>query len=173
MTRILLCIFILLTSLPSFAADDLSNELALAESWLAAQRAYDHVPGLSAAIVPRESDALYWVGPDFPFPTREQVREILGGQSTIYAADRYHQYSNLGLSLVGEIVAEQSGQGYTAYVDAHVLGPLGLKDTSTGFPTDQREPRIATGYGYSGRDDALPPMPRYDARVAGNAWLGE
>ncbi len=252
MTRIVPCIFILLTSLPSFAADDLSNELALAESWLAAQRAYDHVPGLSAAIVhdqdllwsgasgyadldskrpasadtiygicsisklftgiavmqlrdqgkvqldepvtdmlpwfnlkqsfegspgitlrnllthaaglPREADAPYWVGPDFPFPTREQVREMLGGQATIYAADRYHQYSNLGLSLVGEIVAEQSGQDYAAYVDAHVLGPLGLKDTSTGFPTDQREPRIATGYGYSGRDGALPPMPRYDAR---------
>jgi len=234
------------------AADDLSNELALAESWLSAQRAYDHVPGLSAAIVhdqdllwsgasgyadlasqtpaaantiygicsisklftgialmqlrdqgkfqldeplsrmlpwfnlkqsfenspeitlrnllthsaglPREAEAPYWVGPDFPFPSREQVRALLGGQATIYAADRYHQYSNLGLSLVGEIVAEQSGQDYTAYVDEHVLGPLGLKDTSTGFPTDQREPRIATGYGYPGRDIALPPMPRYDAR---------
>lgn len=252
MTRIFLCTFILLTSLPSLAADDLSNELALAESWLAAQRAYDHVPGLSAAIVhdqellwsgasgfsdlesqrpaeadtiygicsisklftgiavmqlrdqgkvglddpvstllpwfnlkqnfegspevtlrnllthasglPREADEPYWVGPDFPFPTRERVRELLGGQSTIYAADRYHQYSNLGLSLVGEIVAEKSGQDYTAYVDEHVLGPLGLTDTSTGFPTDNREPRIATGYGYSGRDGALPPMPRYDAR---------
>jgi CubicO group peptidase (beta-lactamase class C family) len=92
------------------------------------------------------------------------VRALLGGQATIYAADRYHQYSNLGLSLVGEVVAEQSGQDYTAYVDEHVLGPLGLKDTSTGFPTDQREPRIATGYGYPGRDIALPPMPRYDAR---------
>jgi CubicO group peptidase (beta-lactamase class C family) len=252
MTRIFLCTFILLTSLPSMAAEDLSNELALAESWLAAQRAYDHVPGLSAAIVhdqellwsgasgfsdlesqrpaeadtiygicsisklftgiavmqlrdqgkvglddpvstllpwfnlkqnfegspevtlrnllthasglPREADEPYWVGPDFPFPTRERVRELLGGQSTIYAADRYHQYSNLGLSLVGEIVAEKSGQDYTAYVDEHVLGPLGLTDTSTGFPTDNREPRIATGYGYSGRDGALPPMPRYDAR---------
>ena len=252
MTRIFLCLFILLTSLPSMAADDLSNELALAESWLAAQRAYDHVPGLSAAIVhdqdllwsgasgfadlqgqkpaqadtiygicsisklftgiavmqlrdqgkvglddpvsaslpwfnlkqsfdgspeitlrnllthasglPREADAPYWVGPDFPFPTREQVREMLGGQATIYPADRYHQYSNLGLSLVGEIVAEKSGQDYTAYVDQHVLGPLGMTDTSTGFPTDKREPRVATGYGYSGRDGARPPMPRYDAR---------
>jgi CubicO group peptidase (beta-lactamase class C family) len=252
MTRIFLCTFILLTSLPSMAADDLSNELALAESWLAAQRAYDHVPGLSAAIVhdqellwsgasgfsdlesqrpaeadtiygicsisklftgiavmqlrdqgkvglddpvstllpwfnlkqsfegspeitlrnllthasglPREADEPYWVGPDFPFPTRERIRELLGGQATIYVADRYHQYSNLGLSLVGEIVAEKSGQDYTAYVDEHVLGPLGLADTSTGFPTDNREPRIATGYGYSGRDGALPPMPRYDAR---------
>jgi len=252
MTRIFLCTLILLTSLPSMAADKLSNELALVESWLAAQRAYDRVPGLSAAIVhdqdliwsgasgfsdlesqkpasadtiygicsisklftgiavmqlrdqgkvqldepvssmlpwfnlkqsfedspeitlrnllthasglPREADTPYWVGPDFPFPTSEEVRALLGGQDTIYAADRYHQYSNLGLSLVGEIVAEQSGQDYSAYIDEHLLGPLGLTDTSTGFPTDKREPRIATGYGYSGRDGALPPMPRYDAR---------
>jgi len=252
MTRILLCTLIILASLPSMAADKLSNELALAESWLAAQRAYDRVPGLSAAIVhdqdllwsgasgfadldsqrpasvdtiygicsisklftgvavmqlrdqgkvqlddpvstllpwfnlqqgfdgspeitlrnllthtsglPREADTPYWVGPDFPFPSREQVRELLGGQATIYEADRYHQYSNLGLSLVGEIVAEKSGQGYEAYIGEHILDPLGMTDTSTGFPTDNREPRIATGYGYSGRDGALPPMPRYDAR---------
>ncbi len=92
------------------------------------------------------------------------MRELLGGQATIYAADRYHQYSNLGLSLVGEIVAEKSGQGYDAYIGEHILAPLGMTDTSTGFPNDEREPRIATGYGYSGRDGALPPMPRYDAR---------
>jgi len=252
MTRVFLCTFILLVSLPSMAADKLTNELALVESWLAAQRAYDRVPGLSAAIVhdqdlvwsgasgfadleskepasadtiygicsisklftgiaamqlrdqgkfqlddpistmlpwfnlqqsfegsaditlrnllthasglPRESDTPYWVGPDFPFPTSEEVREMLGGQATIYTADRYHQYSNLGLSLVGEVVVEQSGQDYTTYVDEHILAPLGMTDTSTGFPTDQREPRIATGYGYSGRDGVFPPMPRYDAR---------
>ena len=251
MTRIFLSTLIFLISLPSIAADKLSNEISLAESWLEAQRAYDRVPGLSAAIVhdqdllwsgafgfadldsytpasvdtiygicsisklftgiavmqlrnqgkvqlddpvasmlpwfnlqqgfdgspeitlrnllthasglPREADTPYWVGPDFTFPTREQIRALLGGQTTIYAADRYHQYSNLGLSLVGEIVAEKSGQDYTAYIDEHLLGPLGMTDTSTGFPTDSREPRIATGYGYSGRDGALPPMPRYDA----------
>ena len=48
----------------------------------------------------------------------KKVREMLGGQVTIYAADRYHQYSNLGLSLVGEVVAEKSGQDYATYVDA-------------------------------------------------------
>jgi len=252
MTRIFLSTLILLISLPSIAADKLTNELILAESWLEAQRAYDRVPGLSVAIVhdqdllwsgasgfadlnsqrpasadtiygicsisklftgiavmqlrdqgkvqlddpvsamlpwfnlqqthtgspqitlrnllthasglPREADTPYWVGPDFPFPTGEQIRALLGGQTTIYAADRYHQYSNLGLSLVGEIVAEKSGQDYTAYVNEQLLEPLGMTDTSTGFPTDNRESRIATGYGYSGRDGALPPMPRYDAR---------
>lgn len=234
------------------ADNDLSNELALAESWLAAQRAYDRVPAVSAAIVhdqellwsgssgyadlesqrpasddtiygicsisklftgiaamqlrdqgkirlddpvgkllpwfnlaqshegspeitvesilthsaglPRESDLPYWMGPDFPFPTREEIRDTLGGQSTIYPSQRYYQYSNLGLTLIGEIVAEVSGQDFERYVDKHILEPLQLSDTATGFPTDGRDSRIATGYSFAGRDGVSSPMPRYDAR---------
>ena len=242
----------MLTILSARADNDLSNELALAESWLAAQRAYDRVPALSAAIVhdqellwsgssgyadlerqrpasddtiygicsisklftgiaamqlrdqgkirlddpvdkllpwfnlaqsyegspeitvesilthsaglPRESDSPYWMGPDFPFPTREEIRDTLGGQSTIYPSQRYYQYSNLGLTLIGEIVAEISGQDFERYVDKHILEPLQMNDTATGFPTDGRESRIATGYGFAGRDGVSPPMPRYNAR---------
>jgi CubicO group peptidase (beta-lactamase class C family) len=229
----------------------LRYELALAERWLAAQRAYDRVPGLSAAIVhdqevlwsgasgyadlaaereartdtiygicsisklftgiavmqlrdeggltldqplsallpwfrlaggddgpdvtlrnvlshssglPRESDMPYWVGPDFDFPTREQVRELLGAQRPIYPADRYYQYSNLGLTLAGEVVAEVSGRSYEDYVRVHILAPLELNDTDPGFPADARAGRIATGYGYPGREAGYPAMPRYDAR---------
>lgn len=242
----------MLTVLSARADDDLSNELALVENWLEAQRAYDRVPALSAAIVhdqellwsgssgyadlesqrpasddtiygicsisklftgiaamqlrdqgkirlddpvdkllpwfnlaqshegspeitvesilthsaglPRESDSPYWMGPDFPFPTREEIRDTLGGQSTIYPSQRYYQYSNLGLTLIGEIVAEVSGQDFETYVEKHILEPLQMNDTATGFPTDSRESRIATGYGFAGRDGVSPPMPRYDAR---------
>ena len=241
-----------LTSIGALASEDRSNELALIESWLDAQRAYDRVPGLSAAIVhdqellwsgasgfadienkqpartdtiygicsisklftgiavmqlrdqgkisldepvasqlswfnleqayegspeitlrailthssglPREADAPYWVGPDFPFPSSEEIRELLGKQSTLYPADRYYQYSNLGLSLAGEIVAEKSGEDYETYVREHILTPLKLADTDTGFPGDDREPRIATGYSFPGRSHQLEVMPRYDAR---------
>ena len=234
------------------AGGDYANELALVESWLASQRAYDNVPGLSAAIVhdqelawsggfgyadirdkqaakadtiygicsisklftgvavmqlrdqgkfgldaplsdllpwynleqafdgspvttlratlthsaglPRESDYPYWMPPDFRFPSSEEIRSKLGSQATIYPADRYYQYSNLGLSLAGEVVAEQSGVDYEAYVRKNILEPLGLDDTDTGFPTDRREPRVATGYSYPGRDQQLKAMPRYDAR---------
>lgn len=117
-----------------------------------------------SAGLPRESDYPYWVGPDFIFPTRNQIKEELGSQSTLYPADRYYQYSNLGLSLVGEIVAEKSGEDYDSYVRKHILIPLKMADTDTGFPTDSREPRIATGYAYPGRGDALKVMPRYNAR---------
>lgn len=117
-----------------------------------------------SAGLPRESDSPYWMGPDFAFPTRAAVRETMAGQSTIYPAARYYQYSNLGLTLVGEIVAEISGQAYATYVEDNILDPLGLEDTTVGFPADDRETRIATGYGFPGRDGRLPRMPRYDTR---------
>jgi len=252
MNRIIIFLLAWIAVAPAAAGTRLDNELALAERWLEAQRAYDRVPGLSAAIVhdqellwsgasgladmgskrpasddtiygicsisklftgiavmqlrdqgkvrlddtvnellpwynlsqsfdgspditlesllshssglPRESDSPYWVGPEFAFPTREEVRSMLGGQSTLYPAQRYFQYSNLGLTLAGEIVSERSGEDYDSYVQEHILTPLGLRDTATGFPTDSRESRIATGYGYAGREDGPIPMPRYDAR---------
>ena len=114
--------------------------------------------------LPRESDFPYWMGPGFDFPSREAIREELGHQSTLYPADRYYQYSNLGLTLAGEIVAEKSGQDYEAYVKEHILAPLQLTDTDTGFPSDDRASRIATGYAFPGRSDVLEVMPRYDAR---------
>jgi CubicO group peptidase (beta-lactamase class C family) len=236
----------------SSQAGNYDNELALVENWLASQRAYDNVPGLSVSIVhdqdlawsggfgradiengqpaeadtiygicsisklftgiaamqlrdqgrfelddlladllpwfnlrqthegspditlravlthsgglPRESDYQYWMGPEFAFPSSAEIREKLGSQATIYPADRYYQYSNLGLSLAGEVVAEHSGQDYDTYIRQHVLSPLGMDDTDTGFPTDEREPRVATGYSYPGRDQELKVMPRYDAK---------
>ena len=234
------------------ANDDYANEMTLVENWLSSQRAYDNVPGLSAAIVhdqellwsggfgladiesgqaargdtiygicsisklftgiavmqlrdrgkfelddplsellpwydlpqtfegspeptlrttlthsaglPRESDYPYWMPPDFAFPSSAEIREKLGSQATIYPAERYYQYSNLGLALAGEVVAEHSGTDYDSYVRNNILQPLGLDDTDTGFPTDDREPRVATGYAYPGRDQVLREMPRYDAK---------
>ena len=55
--------------------------------------------------LPRESDWPYWTGSDFPFPTHEQIVAKINEQSTLYPAEQYFQYSNLGLSLAGEIVA--------------------------------------------------------------------
>ena len=59
--------------------------------------------------LPRESDYPYWTGPDFPFPSSEKIVKKLSNQETLYPADKYFQYSNLGLSLAGEVVAAVSG----------------------------------------------------------------
>lgn len=54
--------------------------------------------------LPREADFPYWGGPEFPFPNRQQMIEALDRQQTLYPAQRQYQYSNLALSIAGEIV---------------------------------------------------------------------
>ena len=62
--------------------------------------------------LPRESDFPYGTGPDFDFPSHDKIVDRLKAQRTLYPADTYFQYSNLGLTLIGEIVAAVSGQPY-------------------------------------------------------------
>ncbi len=102
--------------------------------------------------LPRESDFPYWSGPNFPFPTREEIRAKIASQSALYPAERYFQYSNLGLTLVGETVATVSGQPYEDYAKANVLAPLGLSNTRTFMPMDLYGKRMAVGYGALKRD---------------------
>ena len=68
-------------------------------------------PGL-----PRESDYPYWTGPEFPFPTHEQIVERLSGQQMLYPPETFWQYSNLGLTLAGEVASAASGQPYAELV---------------------------------------------------------
>lgn len=136
-----------------------AGELALRDSvgdhldWFNIKQAHDgsgpatieslltHSSGL-----PRESDFPYWIGPDFPFPTRAQIVDRLSVQETLYPAQRYFQYSNLALSLAGEIVQERSGQEYSAYIKRNILEPLGLGDTRTYYPEKLRGEQMAIGY---------------------------
>jgi CubicO group peptidase (beta-lactamase class C family) len=105
-----------------------------------------------SAGLPRESDFPYWSGPDFPFPTREEIRAKIVRQAALYPAESYFQYSNLGLTLVGETVEAVSGQPYAEYAKAHVLDPIGLHDTRTFMPMDLYGKRLAVGYGALKRD---------------------
>ena len=62
-----------------------------------------------ASGIPRETDLPYWTGPDFTFPTHDQIVERVARQTALYPAETYFQYSNLGLTLAGEIVSAVSG----------------------------------------------------------------
>ena len=70
-----------------------------------------------SAGLPREADFPYWTGPDFAFPSQAQVRVAIREQTPLYPASTTWQYSNLGLTLVGETVEAVSGTPYADYVD--------------------------------------------------------
>lgn len=112
-----------------------------------------------SAGLPREADIPYWA--DISFPDRERIIERLSSQETLYPAQRYFQYSNLGLTLAGELVTAVSGQPYADYVRSHVLDPLGLRDTHTDHVDRFRGERLATGYSGVRRDGTREPMPPY------------
>ena len=116
-----------------------------------------------ASGLPRELDYPYWTGPDFPFPTREQVVERVSSQRMLYAAETVWQYSNLGLTLAGEVAAAAAGRPYADLVRSDILGPLGLASTTPEMPADQRGRRLATGYTGLGREGRREPVPFFTA----------
>jgi CubicO group peptidase (beta-lactamase class C family) len=117
-----------------------------------------------ASGLPRESDHPYWSAPDFEFPTREQIITGLRNQEALYPAWRYFQYSNLGLSLAGEIVRERSGIPFEEYVQNRILAPLGLAHTRPFMPEELWGGQLATGYSAITRDGDRKPVPFFQAR---------
>ena len=113
--------------------------------------------------LPRESDYPYWTGPDFPFPSAEQVKAKLDEQETLYPASTYFQYSNLGLTLLGAVVEEISGQSYDEYVSKNILEPLRLQNTATNLPATLWRKILATGYSSKKRDGRRDRLPLFQA----------
>ena len=114
--------------------------------------------------LPREPDFPSWTGPDYGFPTREQVIERIGVQETLYPGDTYYQYSNLGMTVAGMVVAEVSGQSYEDYVKANILDPLGLENTRPEMPEHLWGTQLAPGYGPLSRDGTRVKAPFFQAR---------
>ena len=121
--------------------------------WFDIQQTYPDVPPATvrsllrhSSGLPRESPFPYWTDPTFPFPTREALMERVSTQSTLYPTDRYYQYSNFGMALLGEIVSAASGIPYDSYVRQRILEALGMTDTTTDIPVRLAGGRLATGH---------------------------
>jgi CubicO group peptidase (beta-lactamase class C family) len=251
----LLLLLLLAAAFPLLAADDdkpptLPQALELARQWMDAQRAYEEIPGMSAAIVhdqkmlwsggsgqadpatsrfatadtlysicsvsklftslavmqlrdegklaledplskhlpwftmkaaeggrdatilgalthsaglPRESDFPYWTGA-FDFPTREMIIERIAKQEALYPSDRYFQYSNLGLTLAGEVVSARSGKPYGQFVRERILDPLDLDATHPDIPLEEKGKRLAQGFSARHRDGTRTALPLFQTR---------
>ncbi|HYC60793.1 MAG TPA: serine hydrolase domain-containing protein [Thermoanaerobaculia bacterium] len=113
--------------------------------------------------LPRESDYPYWTG-EFDFPTREKIVERITAQEALYPADRYVQYSNLGLTLAGEVVSAKSGKPYDQYVRERILQPLQLDSTYPEIPLHEKGKRLAQGFSARRRDGTRSPLPLFQTR---------
>jgi CubicO group peptidase (beta-lactamase class C family) len=97
--------------------------------------------------LPCEPDKTIWSDPDRVFPTRNELIERLKSLKMSYATNTEFNYSNLGYTLLGEIVSVVSGMEYINYVQQNILGPLGMKKTTPYMPEELRGSKMAIGYG--------------------------
>jgi CubicO group peptidase (beta-lactamase class C family) len=115
-----------------------------------------------SAGLPRESDHGYWTG-DFKFPAKEAIIAGLKNQETLYEPWQYFQYSNLGLTLAGQIVEQVSGMKYEEYVQQNILEPLGLSNTRPYMPQDMHGKELAIGYTAMTREGSREEVAFFDA----------
>ena len=98
-----------------------------------------HIPGAArspslrlllthASGLQREPPGRIWE--TLTFPSREELVGGLEESEQVLAPGAYRHYSNLGFSLLGEVVARVSGMEYERYVGERVIGPLGLARTT-------------------------------------------
>ncbi len=109
------------------------------EEPISVRAALSHAAGL-----PREGGTPYWTEVDFP--DRETLLTRLAGQERLYTPYDTWQYSNLGMSILGEAVARVSERDYHTFVRDEILNPLGLSGVTSELPNDQHGERFAVGY---------------------------
>ena len=119
--------------------------------------------------LPREANFPYWTGPDFPFPTQEAIRNELKNQETLYPGSTYFQYSNLGLTLLGEIVEEVSGLAFSDYIQKHIFDVLGLDNTRTLLPEELYGTDLAIGHTALNREMMRDEVDLFQARGIASA----
>lgn len=81
------------------------------------------------------------VSTDAMFPSEADLEVLL---TEPYEPDTQWKYSNLGFALLGRVVSAEAGQRWDAYVQEHILTPLGMLKTRPIPRSD--EPGLAVGY---------------------------
>jgi len=124
-TKLTIALIVFFTSVGAQAGGDRDNELALIASWLDAQRAYDHVPGISAAIV--HDQELLWSG-------ATGYADIEGGQKA--QADTIYGICSISKLFTGIAVMQLRDQGKVALEDpiADLLPWFNLSQSHAGSP---------------------------------------
>ena len=84
-----------------------------------------------------------------------QVLEALKDDDAAYPPDFVFAYSNLGMTVLGQLVAEVSGRSFESYLDENILRPLHMSDSYFSTRPDERA-LSARGYRKGTREPAPP-----------------
>jgi CubicO group peptidase (beta-lactamase class C family) len=144
--------------------DPLGRHVAAAgDRPLTIRRLLSHASGLQ-----REPVGHVWE--TFEFPTTAELLDRLDEAEQILEPGAHWHYSNLAYALLGEVVAQASGQPYEQFVEERLLGPAGLGRTSW----ERTEPS-ARGYFVDPYSGVLHPEAEVrrigGVSAAGDLWL--
>jgi CubicO group peptidase (beta-lactamase class C family) len=108
----------------------------------------------------RDADSS-WNTPNFYFQTSEEMKTSFGEKPTLYPSSTYFQYSNLAMSLLGEVVTRRGDKKYSDYVERNILIPLQLSNTHPYLPENLWRNEMATGYSAIYRDGSRKMQPLF------------
>lgn len=138
-------------------------ELAVRNPWLASdpvriRHLLAHTSGLD--------NVRFWQAFSLkPAPDTPLAEAFDGGGNLLRVRTRpgsRYAYSNMGYGLLGMVIERVTGQPYERYLDAQLLQPLGLADSTFAFVSQtgpHADPRLAMGYFEHGV--AQPAVPQY------------
>jgi len=112
--------------------------------------------------LPCEPDWTVWPDPKQAYPTRDELIERVKFLKMSYAVNTEFNYSNLGYTLLGEIISVVSGMEYNDYVRQNILEPLGMEKTTPYMPEELRGSEMAIGYGRWPRNGSRVEIPNSD-----------
>ena len=97
-----------------------------------------HTAGLD-----RDGDTPHWTS--FSFPSLIAIQQHVATGAMIYRPAEQWKYSNLGYTILGEVIKAVSGVSYEDYVNEHIVRRLGLFHTAPTL-TDNILQILATAY---------------------------
>jgi CubicO group peptidase (beta-lactamase class C family) len=97
-----------------------------------------------------------------------QLYAYIAGHGVAKPMDATFSYSNLGVGLLGQVLADRSGKSYAVKLRDEITGPLGMIDTVLRVSGEQ-EPRFLQGHDENHRP--LPVFHRYGALAGAGAIL--
>ncbi|MDQ2902283.1 MAG: beta-lactamase family protein [Chloroflexota bacterium] len=120
-----------------------------------------HTAGLD-----RDGDTPHWT--DFQFPSLDQIQQHITAGAMTYAPAERWKYSNLGFTILGEVIKVASGMSYEAFVNKHIVKRLNLSHTAPAV-TDDIGKHLALGYSRAIPGQERVAFPRIETRAMASA----
>lgn len=140
-TAILLCLLVEEGKVdPRAPLRHMSGDLAEVPDWITPERLISHTSGLPNFYLPIWK-ALIRPWPDGPyvgFSRSDLLKWLHRWRGRASEPRPRHDYSNLGVGLLGEAMAMQEGAPFVNLLAEKIVAPLGLKDTTHRLDDDRR-----------------------------------